>query len=271
MVEELVKPFGYCFHDECGFFSSTLDAWQREAGYAWIYDYMAPRFQMVFDALPVYFDYDGKTWLIELWKGQYGINAGAEIGIYHANRILSEQEYKTTRFEAVSNAELLHCSFVLCGKNNNCVKVAQNHWWLTAFFAGSFVWPSDLCMKATIRFPDKRMQFAFISGLRKAGCAEQEFSVSGFCVTIHFNRARKVRYRLCTRFWRRFSQWKNKIFCKMYLWVTKPFQCTEDRVLCLYYFIPGAFRRLLRIRRFNKRCHRKERCCRKRCCRKGRL
>ena len=37
-VEELVKPFGYCFHDECGFFSSTLDAWQREAGYAWIYD-----------------------------------------------------------------------------------------------------------------------------------------------------------------------------------------------------------------------------------------
>ena len=80
-VEELVKLFGYCFHEECGFFSSTLDAWQREAGYAWIYDYMAPRFQMVFDALPVYFDYEGKTWLIEFWKGQYGINAGAEIGI----------------------------------------------------------------------------------------------------------------------------------------------------------------------------------------------
>lgn len=270
-VEELVKPFGYCFHEECGFFSSTLDAWQREAGYAWIYDYMAPRFQMVFDALPVYFDYEGKTWLIEFWKGQYGINAGAEIGIYHADRILSEKEYKTTRFEAVSNTELLNCSFVLCGKNGSCVKVAQNHWWLTAFFTGSFVWPSDLCMKATIKFPDKRMQFAFISGLRKAGCAEQNFSVSGFCVTVHFGRARKVRYKLCTRFWRCFSQWKNKIFCKLYLWVTKPFQCTEDRVLCLYYLIPFAFRRLFRIRRFNKRCHRKERCCRKRCCRKGRL
>ena len=43
---------------------------------------MAPRFQMVFDALPVYFDYQKKTWLIEFWKGQYGINTGAEIGIY---------------------------------------------------------------------------------------------------------------------------------------------------------------------------------------------
>ena len=225
---------------------------------------MAPRFQMVFDSLPVYFDYEGKTWLIELWKGQYGINAGAEIGVYHADRILSEKEYKTTRFEAASNTELLNCSFVLCGKNGSCVKVAQNHWWLTAFFTGSFVWPADLCMKATIRFPDKRMQFAFISGLRKAGCAEQNFSVSGFCVTVHFGRARKVRYKLCTRFWRCFSQWKNKIFCKLYLWVTKPFQCTEDRVLCLYYLIPFAFRRLFRIRRFNKRCHRKERCCRKR-------
>ena len=64
-VDEIVRPFGYCYHDKYGFFSSTLDAWQREAGYTWFYDYMAPRFQMVFDSLPVYFDYNGRTWLIE--------------------------------------------------------------------------------------------------------------------------------------------------------------------------------------------------------------
>ena len=28
---------------------------------------------MVFETLPVYFDYAGKTWLIQIWKGQYGI------------------------------------------------------------------------------------------------------------------------------------------------------------------------------------------------------
>ena len=146
-VDEIVRPFGYCYNDRYCFFSSTLDAWQREAGYTWFYDYMAPRFQMVYDSLPVYFDYNGRTWLIEFWKGQYGINAGAEIGIYHADGIVSEKEYKTTLFTAVSDEELLRCSFTLCGKNGNCVQISQTHWWLTAFFTGCFVWPSDLDMK----------------------------------------------------------------------------------------------------------------------------
>lgn len=61
-LNELVYPFGYDFHCDCGFFSSTVDAPQRQAGYSWLYDYMAPRFQMVFDSLPVYFDYRGRTW-----------------------------------------------------------------------------------------------------------------------------------------------------------------------------------------------------------------
>ncbi len=71
LVEELAKPYGYVYHCCCGFFSSTVDAWQKAAGYTWLYDYMAPRFQMVFDSLPVYFNYRGRTWLIEFWKGQH--------------------------------------------------------------------------------------------------------------------------------------------------------------------------------------------------------
>ena len=188
-VNEIVKPFGYCYHDRYGFFSSTLDAWQREAGYTWFYDYMAPRFQMVFDTLPVYFDYNGRTWLIEFWKGQYGINAGAEIGIYHADGIVPEQEYKTTLFAAASDEEMLHCSFVLCGKNGSCVQVSQTHWWLTAFFPGCFVWPSGLDMKAAIRFTDRRMMCAFVNGLRSAGYTEQHFAVNGLCVTVNCKKA----------------------------------------------------------------------------------
>ena len=270
-LDEIVRPFGYCYNDRYCFFSSTLDAWQREAGYTWFYDYMAPRFQMVYDSLPVYFDYNGRTWLIEFWKGQYGINAGAEIGIYHADGIVSEKEYKTTLFTAVSDEELLRCSFTLCGKNGNCVQISQTHWWLTAFFTGCFVWPSDLDMKASIRFTDRRMQCAFVSGLRSAGYTERDMTVNGCCVTVNVTGVKCAKYRLRTRFWRRFSQWKNRIFCRLYLWVTRPFQCTEDRVLYLYYLLPIAFRRLLRMRRFHRRCHKNKRCCQKRCCRRGQL
>ncbi|MDE5717389.1 MAG: DUF4474 domain-containing protein, partial [Lachnospiraceae bacterium] len=92
-------------------------------------------------------------------------------------------------------------------------------------------------------------------GMKRIGCPENCRSVRGLSVCFVF-RKDTAKYNLITRFWRSFSQWKNRIFCKLYLWVTRPFSCTEDRVLYLYYYLPSAFRRLLRLHRFNKRCHR---------------
>lgn len=68
---------------------------------------------MVFNALPVYFDYDGRTWLIEFWKGQYGLHTGCEIGVYCSDRILRPAERSAELFHAVSDEELLPMSFVL--------------------------------------------------------------------------------------------------------------------------------------------------------------
>lgn len=255
LVDELVNPFGYCFHCDSGIFSTTTDAWQKQAGYTWLYDYMAPRFQMVFDALPIYFDYRGKTWLIELWKGQYGINTGAEIGIYHADAIIPETDYKSTWFSCAQDHEMLDCSFVLCNRRNDCFHNAGRHWWLTAFLVGCFSEPSALSMEATICFPNREMLSAFVDGLKRAGYREDTICVKGLHVSFVFCRNITGKYNLITRFWRCFSQWKNKIFCKLYLWATRPFCRTEDRILYLYYYLPAAFRRLLRLRRFNKRCH----------------
>lgn len=256
LLNELVYPFGYDFHCDCGFFSSTVDAPQRQAGYTRLYDYMAPRFQMVFDSLPVYFDYRGKTWLIEFWKGQYGINTGAEIGIYHADSIIPESDYKNAWFSCAEENEMLDCSFRLCKCENECICNSGRHWWLTAFLVGCFSRPSCLAMESCICFPNREMLSAFLGGLKRADCPEDCLSVRGLSVCFVFHRD-TTKYNLLTRFWRRFSQWKNKLFCKLYLWVTRPFLCTEDRVLYLYYYLPRAFRKLLRLRRFNKRCHKR--------------
>ena len=256
LLNELVYPFGYDFHCDCGFFSSTVDAPQRQAGYTRLYDYMAPRFQMVFDSLPVYFDYRGRTWLIEFWKGQYGINTGAEIGIYHADSIIPENDYKNAWFSCAEENEMLDCSFRLCKCENECICNSGRHWWLTAFLVGCFSRPSCLAMESCICFPNREMLSAFLDGLKRADCPEDCLSVRGLSVCFVFHRD-TTKYNLLTRFWRRFSQWKNKLFCKLYLWVTRPFLCTEDRVLYLYYYLPRAFRKLLRQRRFNNRCHKR--------------
>ena len=260
MLEELATPFGYAYHCRCGFFSSTVDAWQKAAGYTWFYDYMAPRFQMVFDALPVYFDYRGRTWLIEFWKGQYGINTGAEIGIYHADRLLSEAEYQTALFHAAEDNEMLPCTMRLYRNGSDCLQFSERHWWLTAFLPGCFTRPSDLCMEATICFPNSEMCEAFYEGLCRTGYNRKDIFVHGLCLRFTFHAAYDQDYGLLTRFHRRLSQFLNRMYCRLFVWVTRPFINTEDRILYLYFFLPVCFRRLFRMHRFHRHCHKKNGC-----------
>lgn len=260
ITNELVNSFGYYYHCCPDTFSSTVDAWQKDLGYTFLYDYMAPRFQMVFDSLPVYFDYEDKTWLIQFWKGQYGINSGAEIGIYHTDTIISPEDYKTTLFTAIEKSEMIPLSFRLFYRDNTCIEMSQTHWWLTSFDVGRFSNPEELVTDNSILFPNTDMLHAFVNGLLNAGVSKDDISIHGMRVYFYFDKLPTVNSTLYTRFWCKLSQWSNKGFCKLYLWFTKPFDTTEDRVLYLYYFMPFAFRRIFRLHRFDKRCHKKQRC-----------
>jgi len=64
-----------------------INAPQKLFGYHTFYDFAATFINMVFDYETVYFDYRGRTWLIELWKGQYSINSGCKLGVYYADQI----------------------------------------------------------------------------------------------------------------------------------------------------------------------------------------
>lgn len=259
-ANELVSTFGYQYHCCPGIFSSSLNAWQKNLGYTFLYDYMAPRFQMVFDSLPVYFNYNNKTWLIQFWKGQYGINCGAEIGIYHADHIVKPEEYKTTLFTEITEQEMLPLSFRLFYPDNTCVEMSQTHWWLTSFDVGHFADPKKLATDNSIIFPNSDMQHAFVNGLLNAGVSANDISIHGLRVYFYFEKSPFEINTLYTRFWSKISQWSNRQFCKLYLSFTKPFEATEDRILYIYYFLPFLFRKIFRFHRFDKHCHTKKRC-----------
>ena len=88
---------------------------------------------MVIDAFPVYFNYEGRTWLVEFWKGQYGINTGGEVGIYHAKGVIPPHAYHTVHFEAVSDAELPRICSCLDTAEKTFYEICARHWWLTCF------------------------------------------------------------------------------------------------------------------------------------------
>lgn len=250
LLDDLVTPFGYFYDREQDVFSSTIHAWQREYGYNSMYDKMSPFFNMVFDSHPVYFDYHGKTWLIEFWKGQYGINTGSEVGIYHADHIVPPEFRKLTTFTAASDNEMLPITTRLYEHERRLARFSRIHWWLTMFMPGHFVKPKYLTLEVTICFPNSEMRDAFVKALRNSGPGIHKLFVFPDKVSFLFTTGKKLpffRRLYCNHVLR-----KNKLFCKLYCFVTRCFSETYDKVLYLYYYLPFAFRHMLRLKHFRR-------------------
>lgn len=251
ILDELIAPFGYAYLPAQDIFTSRLDVWQRDFGYCTLYDKAASRFNMIFDCLPIYFDYEGKTWLLELWKGQYGINTGAEIGVYYADRILEKKEYTTTLFQSVEDCDMPALSFRLFRKGVQIADVCARHWWLTAFSLGRFSESADLYMQACITFATHSLAHAFIKGLINAGYPEDDIHLNCNTVTFSFTKS-AVRCGCSAGFRIKLAQRINHFWCKVYLFITRPFCLSLDRILYLYYYLPVIFRKILRIRKYKK-------------------
>lgn len=251
-LSELIHPFGYCYDAKQDVFSSTLDAWQRNFGYTESYNYYAPHFNMVFDYEPIYFDYRDKTWLIELWKGQYGINTGAEIGIYYSDSYVPPGLLNYTMFHCVKDEDMLPMTLHLFHKDGSIAMQRRRHWWLTLFAMGKYSEPKDLYMNVSITFPKEEMMHAFLDALEKKGYQKNDLCICGLTVVFVYDSCSTCTNPPLRRLLCNFAQWKNRIFCRLFLWVTKPFCSSLDRLLYLYYYLPFAFRRMLTIKRYKK-------------------
>lgn len=247
LLNELIEPFGFSYDPCKDLFFSRIDAWQREFGYSQLYDQAAPHVQLVFDCEPIYFNAHGRTWLLELWKGQYGINTGAEMGLYYADTFVFPEDYSTTQFHAVKDEDLPCFSMELLSGRQCLFQRSGRHWWMTGFLMGRFCQPKDLTLKASVTFPDYEMLDGILQALDDQSYPRWVYSIN--CSTLTFLFHQPVFFKPCKRspIICRFSQWKNRKFCGLFLFVTRPFCTAEDRLLYLYYFLPAAFRKTVLV------------------------
>lgn len=262
VVSPLLEAFGYCYEPSQDIFSTTVHAPQRRFGYTALYDRYAPRFGMVYDCMPVYFDYGGRTWLIQLWKGQYGINLGCEAGIYQADSLVAGLQRKTTLFQSVEDEELMRISLCLFYRGEALSRICGRHWWQTIFHMGMCAEPRELSVRAAFTFPNEEMLRAFADALSEQ--EEVRFQIRGRCIEILYSRCDSCSLSFPRRLIRRVVQWKNRILCKLFLRITGPFQTSLDRLLFLYYCVPGVFRRVFHRGRTERCCSACARRCRRR-------
>ena len=159
---QILNACGFEYDEKQGIYYSSTNPWQKGFGFNVIYDMAAPLAGMNYSTERIYFNYDNKDWMIQIWKGQYGMTAGAEIGIYNKTD-------KIMQYDCVSEEEFLEMSFVLYNQGNEMFRRGpEKHWWLTGFKVLNVGVPILLDMDMTIKFPTKSMTDAFEAGLKKA-------------------------------------------------------------------------------------------------------
>jgi hypothetical protein len=191
-IREMLAGTGYEYDPGQDIFYSTLNPWQRTLGYCSLYDEAAIPLGMVFDCEPVRFEYGGKKWLIELWKGQYGITAGGEIGVYTTTGPYIDVPgvFNGTFYLCAEDADHLSMTYTLLKDGKVLFSRAARHWWLTGFRLGEYAEPEELTMEASITFKDTVMRDAFLSALHDLGYRDNAVRSGGNTVLILFKKPR---------------------------------------------------------------------------------
>jgi hypothetical protein len=233
--DELYKAIdesGYSYDPEQDIFYSNMNAWQRNMGYCRLYDEAAAPMGMIIDCEPIYFEYDSKRWLIELWKGQYDLTTGCEIGLYTTKEpdLDIPDVFMGPFFQCASDEERLHMEYYVMKNDEFLFGREDNHWWLTGFKLGEFSEPSELTMYLSITLRDEVMREAFVAGLLNAGYLEHEINIDENTVRLKFEKAHTQQPNTRTELTDRIIQRKNQILCERYQEITSPYDTFPEKM-----------------------------------------
>lgn len=174
---------GYSFSIPEVLLYAQVNAWTRNFGFCLFYDffsYTTPFF--FYETRRIKFDYDGLEWMIQLWKGNYLISNGAEIGIY------SREESKFGSFyDCANDDQMMEMSMELYhGDDLIFSRPKQLHWWLTGFkITTDNLYPADsMTMKFSIDMKDKEMLNAFCNAIDNHYRRDMSYTVDGLTVNV---------------------------------------------------------------------------------------
>ena len=230
--DKVVDRAGYAYDKDQDIFYSVINPWQRKYGYCKLYDEACAPFGMIVDCEPIYFNYDNKKWLIEFWKGQYGLSLGAEVGIYNTTGedIISDI-VEGDFYYVVDEKDYLNMSFILRKGDKVICKREGIHWWLTGFAVGEFANPSELTMDITITLKDIDMTEKFVDALRKVGYRYIE--VNDTTVSLVYNKPFSPQPFTRNEETDELIQKKNKLMCDAYERLTLGGETFPDKMKIL--------------------------------------
>ena len=176
---------GFDFSIEDLVIYGAVHCWQRALGFDRLYDLLAnSTFLFNMSTRRFHFNAHGKEWMIQLWKGNYGlVTNGVEVGVY--NR---KPGSIGTFYSAAGDDELMEMSASLYhGDKLLFSRGPVMHWWLSAFQLSKVIYqPKDLTMTFSITFPDEELFRAFTAALDSHGAHDVSYTTDGLTVNGRF-------------------------------------------------------------------------------------
>lgn len=253
-INEALNLYGFLFDIRQDIVYSSMYAQQRKFGYCKLYDELAPSLNMIIDCEPIYFQYDDRRWLIEFWKGQYGMTTGGEVGVYVTDKkdVDIPGVFSGTFYESISDNELLQMKYTLNKEEKAIIKREERHWWLTGFDVGTFSQAEQLSLEVQITFPNWKMQKAFIIGLGYAGYTTNDVTIDNKTVKVIFKNPKTKQPQKYKKWVISYIQKLNRFYCNLFNWVTKDFTRTIDKIDFLRIYYPILFRLIANSKRDKK-------------------
>lgn len=182
---KILQIAGFEYDEEQGIYYSQMNPLQRKFGFNVVYDMAAPIAGMIYDTKRIEFEYDGREWMIQIWKGQYGITSGAEIGLYNRD---PERNFQ---YDCADDEDLIEMQFDFYNQNKKVFsRGPEKHWWLTGFKVFHAGVPILIDLDITLKFTDKQMAQAFVNSLKKTSASSFmdpiTYKKTGSTVEIHW-------------------------------------------------------------------------------------
>ncbi len=183
-VGEVILAAGFRYDKEQQIFYSEEESWQRNFGFMPIYDAGAAFVGMYYDTMRLKFNYNEKDWMIQIWKGRYGITTGGEMGVYYKSPEVEENVYA-----CVPDDEMITMSFALYkGNELYMTRGPEEHWWLTGFKLFDMIAPSELTMHCSFFMDDVGMADALEESMKDLGFVKDvNYQRLGLTMTIIWN------------------------------------------------------------------------------------
>ncbi len=159
------------------YYTDDKECWQKNFGFNEVYDNFAPLSAMFYDTVRTTFVYGGKEWMIQMWKGQYGmVFVGGEVGVYTRPIGSGGTHYVCADKEDWLNMEMAFMWDEYSDGNYRAVfnRDYTKYWWCTGFVVG---FPNGSLNKTLkefrlvhhITFKDAEMADAFCEAFEKNG------------------------------------------------------------------------------------------------------